>query len=1623
LWPILSLVTLVGLLTLSLGLLTNRLEAGELSTAFDRIALGIVPDAASQTISVRIATSTDDAEEWLADGYMYRDSSDLELGNDPGTLGDQTVGMRFQNIQIPPNATIQEAYIEFQVDRTDSVATSVIFTAQAADNPATFSSTAHDLTSRPRTQTQVTWSNIPAWSQSGVKQRSPDLSSILQEVVNRAGWLAGGSVVVIVEGSGTRTAESYDGDASAAPLLVVQFGDSALSPTPTATETPAGTQETWVRVGRSSDDVEERLSDGYMYRTSSDLELGNDPGTLGDQTVGMRFQSLPIPPNATIQEAFVEFQVDRTDSAATSVIFSAQAADNPATFSSTAHDLTSRPRTQAQVAWSNIPAWNQSGVKQRSPDLSSILQEVVNRAGWQAGGSVVVIVEGSGTRTADSYDGNPDGAPLLYVRFGPDDSTSPTPTGTPTQTVTGTPPTPQTPTSTATSTATATATATKPSLRVGVLGDFGSNSAAQSDVAAMLQAQNLDLLVTVGDNRYSTNSFDAVIGQYYCDFLAGVSGGNYCPRGNRGVNGFFPALGNHDYTDGAGIDQYLAYFDLPGAGVGSSGTSGNERYYDVIQGPVHFFFLDSQAARNSATEMAAQRAWLQAQVAASSATWQVVLMHHPPYTSPSSHSSNSELQWPFQTWGVDAVLAGHNHFYERIFREGIVYFVNGLGGRSIYSIDGVIAGSQVRYNGDYGAMVVDADAHTLRFRFLTRTGALIDDYSLTQSDPTTPTVTPTPTATPTATTAPSATPTASGTPATPGVVTVSIRQADDDAEERLSNGAMNLRSSDLEMVTDASLQAVGLRFNDLLIPQGATISAAYIEFVTDETNNEATVLRIQAEATDHAAPFASNNQNISARSLGSSATEWTPPAWNSVGESQRTPDISPLIQAVVGRAGWREGNSIALIINGTGKRVANAYDGDPSAAARLVVHFSAAPTTSGGDLIADKLEVTQGVQDLRNSVSLVTNKRTFVRFHARTDQGVAQAAAQLIAQRGSERVVLLPVNGQSSRINVRSNPDRQRIDDAFLFELPNGFREGAVTLTGELNPQNVPAESERGNNTTTVTVSFQPVPPLYLVLYNVSYSYRGHTNQVSDFHLDRIESWLRQAYPANEIQVVRRSLYAGSGVPSCNSSDLLGDLRAIRLRDLNNPAIPNYAVYYGVVYDGGPDNQFMRGRGGGFVGCGPTGAPQGSWGWDTDGSFGDWYAGHEIGHTYGRPHSPCDVSGDANFPNPGGLISPTQSGERAIYGFNAETREIYLANWADVMSYCPKQWTSDYTYQKLLETFQSYGSGLAARRLDDRQDRLQVSGLIAPTGEEAVLNPLFVLSDVADVIERVPGDYTILLRDDEGQELARYPFTPRSDHLGPPPPGATDFGPQPDSLTIGELVPYVAGTARVEILGSNGAVIGIRQSGVTTPSVSILAPAPNATLNGEAVDVVWSAADPDGDALTYAVLYSADGGANWRMVAPRVVADSLPVTVTIPRGNLQQSSNARFRVQASDGIHTGVGETEGSLVLANLPPTVQIETPADGLTVYAGQTVTLVGSGYDGDEGTLLDSQLSWRSDIDGLLGSGAVLSTASLGLGKHTIRLQGEDTNGATASAEIGVTVAVFPSAPGQIYLPMLNN
>ncbi len=258
-----------------------------------------------------------------------------------------------------------------------------------------------------------------------------------------------------------------------------------------------------------------------------------------------------------------------------------------------------------------------------------------------------------------------------------------------------------------------------------VIGDYGQTGGPEGEVAALVKSWNPDLIITTGDNNYNNGSADTIdknIGQYFREFIHPYNG-DY-PGGGQ-LNRFFPSLGNHDWNtvDAEGLPYpYLEYFSLPG----------NERYYDFTWGPAHFFIIDSDPHEPDGYEWnSLQAKWLKNKLAVSYSPWKIVIMHHSKYSSAVQHGSISWLQdWDFAEWGADFVLSGHDHTYERISREGILYFVNGLGGRSIYEFGEPVLGSQVRYNGDYGAMLVNVSISEILFQFINRQGDLIDEVQL-----------------------------------------------------------------------------------------------------------------------------------------------------------------------------------------------------------------------------------------------------------------------------------------------------------------------------------------------------------------------------------------------------------------------------------------------------------------------------------------------------------------------------------------------------------------------------------------------------------------------------------------------------------------------------------------------------------------------------------------------------------------------------------------------------------------------------------------------------------------------------------------------------------------------------
>ncbi len=133
----------------------------------------------------------------------------------------------------------------------------------------------------------------------------------------------------------------------------------------------------------------------------------------------MRFNGLIIPQGATITNASIQFQAEKRDSGVTFLIIEGEAIDNALTFTRARENISSRDRTNASVEWERVP-WTtigEAGPDQQTPDIASVIQEIVNRPGWLSGNSLAIIFSGIGRRNVESFNGDPAGAPLLHVEY------------------------------------------------------------------------------------------------------------------------------------------------------------------------------------------------------------------------------------------------------------------------------------------------------------------------------------------------------------------------------------------------------------------------------------------------------------------------------------------------------------------------------------------------------------------------------------------------------------------------------------------------------------------------------------------------------------------------------------------------------------------------------------------------------------------------------------------------------------------------------------------------------------------------------------------------------------------------------------------------------------------------------------------------------------------------------------------------------------------------------------------------------------------------------------------------------------------------------------------------------
>ncbi|HMJ64026.1 MAG TPA: metallophosphoesterase family protein, partial [Candidatus Binatia bacterium] len=207
--------------------------------------------------------------------------------------------------------------------------------------------------------------------------------------------------------------------------------------------------------------------------------------------------------------------------------------------------------------------------------------------------------------------------------------------------------------------------------RIWVLGDAGTQYADQRTVRDayinFTGARHTDLWLMLGDNAYSSGTDlqyqDAVFRMYPTMLRKSV---------------LWPAIGNHETysADQFGNFAYLDIFSLPTAGEAGGIPSGTERYYSFNYGNIHFVVLDSMTSDRSSDGPMCE--WLASDLAENTSEWLIAYWHHPPYTKGTHDSDDPILDYELiemrenvlpilEAFGVDLVLCGHSHVYERSY--------------------------------------------------------------------------------------------------------------------------------------------------------------------------------------------------------------------------------------------------------------------------------------------------------------------------------------------------------------------------------------------------------------------------------------------------------------------------------------------------------------------------------------------------------------------------------------------------------------------------------------------------------------------------------------------------------------------------------------------------------------------------------------------------------------------------------------------------------------------------------------------------------------------------------------------------------------------------------------------
>lgn len=714
------------------------------------------------------------------------------------------------------------------------------------------------------------------------------------------------------------------------------------------------------------------------------------------------------------------------------------------------------------------------------------------------------------------------------------------------------------------------------------------------------------------------------------------------------------------------------------------------------------------------------------------------------------------------------------------------------------------------------------------------------------------------------------------------------------------------------------------------------------------------------------------------------------------------------------------------------------------------INYTPIPADTRFELLS--IEVTQATQHANNGVPLVANKKALARVFLRVHSPLGPNASifgvhgRLLAQRrqGTGLGDFLPPGELRSlnRITAIASPDlaarRLQFDASVNFELPDGW-----TTAGDLHlsfrpeiqgspssPSNLPCVNCDNvnplNPALPIFVRFQVTRPMNLILAPFAY----HPRDDPEFPLspDLLSTpagalqWVNNVFPLAgdfpsntaginllrilPMQTTTRDMQTGDGKDA-----FLSDLRGLLAILKSQGGLPSDVRLLGMVPCGCGGEAGLNEQ----VGFADT--------WASENGpvvpelhfedYGSTWA-HELGHTFGRSHAGNwhgEAGGggfDSNFPFfHGGIGQPglalitewwRPGGAPYFIAPGVATPTSLDRHAHDFMAYGQNDppmntgfWVSPYTYTALFDKFKlSTRQGLqpgTSPALAERArpvEKLVALGQINADGT-VDLRPFYRANTTSSSGDGAAGEFSLELLGSKNEALVEYRFDAQESSHGAE--GAMGFT---------EFVHWHADAKRI-VLKRKEAVLAERRVSARAPTVRVLSP-----NGGEWVDkettITWEASDPDGDPLSYTVLYNTGTDATWWPIASGVTATSISVDTSLWPGSAQ----GRVMVRVTDGVHTAEDVADNTFTVPQKNPLVAILNAEVGNERGQEAPTQLMAVAYDPEDGLLPESSLTWASDRDGLLESGRQVKLENLSPGNHVITLIVIDSQGQMATAQV---------------------